>query len=151
MASPPPAATISWSGTPTAALVHHFDFNRDTPPPPPPKPSSGETSRRGTPLTPGPSVTYHPSSAAFQQPYTQDSTIHSLEEPSHAMYRDQVSQSSPVAEYKQAPPRPGDIQAQYGSRSSGGGPGIAGNSIPEPPGVEEGWLPDSVKDKSYDL
>lgn len=62
-----------------------------------------------------------------------------------------MPQSSSIAEYKQAPPRPGDIQARYGTRSSGGSPGITGNNIPEPPGVEEGWLPDIVKDKSYDL
>ncbi|KAL1964259.1 hypothetical protein VTN77DRAFT_7079 [Rasamsonia byssochlamydoides] len=92
----------------------------DTPPPPPPKPSSHEASRRGTPLAGPPPPPPPPPSQS--QEYQADS-------------RDQSSGANAVSDAERDSSyynKPDDAQAP----------------LPEPPSIEDEWLPDIVKDKS---
>lgn len=120
-ASYSPRSTM-YSGNPPA-IRSPVLLDSDAPPPPPPKPSSHEASRRGTPQL----------SSPFLRP---------LQQSSQSLDGDRYYQS--------------DSQAQCTISSIGTpgleqdprDPGTQISALPEPPSVEDGWLPDIVKDKS---
>ncbi|PGH29381.1 hypothetical protein GX50_07861 [[Emmonsia] crescens] len=96
----------------------HLDT--ETPPPPPPKPSSHEASRRGTPHTGSPLPFPPPlSSSAAREPST--------------------TQGQPGLHGDPATGHPSDSLPDDA---------FSPNTLPQPPNIEDGWLPDTLKDKS---
>lgn len=95
-------------------------YDTATPPPPPPKPSSHEASRGGTPHTSAPTTSW-------------------AAPPVSSSLSREVSQSHsghPVEQLDQRLDVSGDdIYSRH--------------DAPQPPNIEEGWIPDILKDKSY--
>ncbi|PGH27395.1 hypothetical protein AJ80_00873 [Polytolypa hystricis UAMH7299] len=113
-------------------------LNRDTPPPPPPKPSSHEASRGGTPLQLGSGGGGTPGQAGFQPPLM-------------------VAGEGGLGQGPQ-----GGLGGAYEREQLGHGAGGETGALDarghqqqqqqqqqvQPPAIEDGWIPDILKDKS---
>ncbi|OAX80937.1 hypothetical protein ACJ72_04727, partial [Emergomyces africanus] len=119
MSLPPvPYSTLSSSHPGNPpSLNSHLDT--ETPPPPPPKQSSHEASRRGTPHASSP--------RPFPPPL-----------PASAAGELFTAQGNPGLHTNPAIARPPDSLPDDV---------FSPNTIPQPPSIEDGWLPDTLKDK----
>ncbi|EEQ90433.1 uncharacterized protein BDCG_05553 [Blastomyces dermatitidis ER-3] len=120
MSLPPvPYSTLS-SSYPGNPPGSNPSLDTETPPPPPPKPTSHEASRKGTPHAGSPLPFPPPlSSSAAREPST--------------------TQGQPGHHGDPATARPPDSLPDDA---------FSADKLPQPPNVEDGWLPDALKDKS---
>ncbi|KAG5299643.1 Mod_r superfamily domain-containing protein [Histoplasma capsulatum G186AR] len=116
---PKPRSTLSSSYTGNPP-TSNAPLGTETPPPPPPKPSSHEASRKGTPHT--------------GSPLSLPSAL-----PSSTYRESSTTQGQPGLHGDPAIARPPDSLPDDA---------FSTDNLPQPPKVEDGWLPDNLKDKS---